>query len=463
MGTSYRADAHQHRYSPRADALNSITKLYSIYLKVIFMKDSRDLRYERGQLADEMKAILDSAEANGRDLTPAEQKQFDSLNLKQSALQKQIERLEISNGLQVEINTPPANLGRRTNPVNDPDIMLHDTGQTWVNAKTGEPIRVYGKGDKLPVSRNKGPGLGAIIRGMFLGSRGDLAVQNALSVGTDSAGGYHVPQHLVADVIEAMRNRSRVMEAGAQMVLLDAATVKVARIATEPTPAWRAEAGTVSESQPTFDQVVFAPKSVDLLIKASLEILEDAYNMNELILDLLGKAIGLELDRAALFGTGASNQPTGLWNQANVLAVDLGTNGDTLEQADLRAALALLSANNAPPPTAAIMAPRTYYEIDAWTDTTDQPLQLSRALQAVPFLETNQVPINQTKGTATNASTILMGDYSYMLIGVRTSLDLQIASELFRETGQVGFFARARYDVQLLQPKAFCKIAGIIP
>lgn len=409
-----------------------------------------------------MKAILDTAETQGRDLNAAEQKQFDTLNAKQSALQKQIERIEISNGLQVEVNTPPDNTVRRTNPDPNPEA-LHNSGQAWIDTKTGEPIRVYGKGEKLPVTHSKGPGLGAMVRGMFLGPRGDLAVQNALSVGSNPAGGYTVPEHLVAGVIEAMRNKSRVMEAGARMVLLDAATVNVARVATEPTPSWRAEGAAVSESTPTFEQITFEAKSVDLLIKSTIELLEDSFNMNELILDLLGKAIALELDRAALFGTGASNQPTGLWNQANVLALNLGTNGDTLEQADLRSAMALLSANNAPPPTAAIMAPRTYYEIDGWTDTTDQPLQLSRALQAVPFLETNQVPINQSHGTATDASTILMGDYSHMLIGVRTSLDLQIAPELFRETGQVGFFARARYDVQLLQPKAFCKITGIIP
>ena len=70
------------------------------------MKDVKDLRYERGQLADEMKAILDTAEKQGRDLNAAEQKQFDALNTRQASLQKQIERFDISNGLQVELNAP---------------------------------------------------------------------------------------------------------------------------------------------------------------------------------------------------------------------------------------------------------------------------------------------------------------------------------------------------------------------
>ena len=84
-------------------------------------------------------------------------------------------------------------------------------------------------------------------------------------------------------------------------------------------------------------------------------------------------------------------------------------------------------------------------------------------MQGIPFLDTNQVPIDQTHGTATDASPVLLGDYSQMVIGVRTLLDLQVANELYRANGQVGFYARARYDVQLLQPKAFCKITGIIP
>jgi Phage capsid family len=139
-----------------------------------------------------------------------------------------------------------------------------------------------------------------------------------------------------------MRSKSWVLQAGAQLMPLPANPVKMTRVVTEPTPSWRAEAAAVSESDPTFEQVSFTPHSLDLLIKASLEILEDSPNFNDVITQLL----------------------------ANVLAISLGTNGAQLPQGDLRDAMDALSTNNAATPTAAIMHLLTYYCIDGWVDST---------------------------------------------------------------------------------------------
>ncbi|GAB5449930.1 MAG: hypothetical protein Hals2KO_02580 [Halioglobus sp.] len=417
--------------------------------------ETLSLRQERGDIVDAMSAILDTAESKQRDLTDAEQDKYNTLNEKQSALKARIERLEHAGALNAELDAP---MGEPTRPQ-----LENARPKGWVDVLSGKSVEVYDRGECLQSSPINGPGLGDIVKGMFLGPKGNADIQNALSVGTDSAGGYHVPEHLARSVIEAMRNKLRTVEAGAQTVLLPAHDVHMTRVATEPTPSWRAESAAVSESDPTFERVTFSSNSLDMLIKCSLEIMEDAIDFDSVVLDLLASCIAREIDRAALFGSGASNQPTGLFNQSNVLEVDLGTNGDTLAQADLRTALSTLSANNAAMPTGAIMAPRTYFDIDAWADTTGQPIQLSPAIAAVPFLETNQVPIDQSHGTANDASCILMGDYSQMMIGVRTELQIQIANELYRANGQVGFFARARYDVQLRQPKAFCKVTGITP
>lgn len=420
--------------------------------------DINAIRHERGEVVNAMRALLDKAESQNRDLTAAEQREYDTLDKKQQTLQARIEREDhtqkLCDHLDESVDTPSRPLIGNG--------KAKTSGQ-WEDTFSGKSISVYGKGQPIEIPKVQGPSLGDTVRGMFLGPKGNSDIKNALSVGTDSAGGYHVPEHLVLEVIEHMRSKSRVLQAGAQLVPLPANPVKMTRIATEPTPSWRAEAAAVSESDPTFEQVTFTPNSVDLLVKASIEVLEDSPNFNDIIMKLLSDAIALEIDRAALFGSGASNEPTGLFNQSNVLETDLGTNGAQLAQADLRTALEALYTNNAPAPSAAIMHPRTYFDIDGWAATDNQPLMLSKALQAVPMLETTQVPIDQTHGTATDASTILMGDFSQMVIGVRTALDLQVANELYRANGQVGFFARARYDVQLLQPKAFNKVTGIIP
>lgn len=147
------------------------------------MKDVKDLRYERGQLADEMKAILDTAEKQGRDLNAAEQKQFDALNTRQASLQKQIERFDISNGLQVELNAP-AVVGRRTNP----------EGQGYSPPASSKFVLNQGEVDFLR-----------------FGSKAGLSVKNSMSIGTDTDGGYTVVPELSRLIIETIAETNPIL------------------------------------------------------------------------------------------------------------------------------------------------------------------------------------------------------------------------------------------------------------
>lgn len=95
---------------------------------------------------------------------------------------------------------------------------------------------------------------GAYLRSMILGPKTDLE-RRALSEGTDSAGGYTVPDILSARMIDRMRSASVVVRAGAQSVPLESDVSYVAKIVSDPVPAWRVENASVAESDPTFGRV----------------------------------------------------------------------------------------------------------------------------------------------------------------------------------------------------------------
>jgi HK97 family phage major capsid protein len=287
------------------------------------------------------------------------------------------------------------------------------------------------------------------------------AIKNALSVGTDSAGGYTVPEPLYREAIDVMRNKTRVVSAGAQTVMLSADKLNMARVTSDLTPAWRAENAAVAESATVFDNVQFVAKSHAVLIKVSRELLEDSINIESVLMNQFAQQMALSIDYAALMGDGASNSPTGLFSQANVQELDLDANGAVLTLSDLRDSLQLLSEANAEPPTAAIMAPRTYYDIDSWADTTNQPLILPKSLANLPLLETNQIPIDQTHGTETAASTILLGDFTQLMIGMRSAVRIEVLRETFAGNLQYGFLCHMRADVQLAHPASFVKVTGI--
>jgi HK97 family phage major capsid protein len=74
----------------------------------------------------------------------------------------------------------------------------------------------------------------------------------------------------------------------------------------------------VSESDPTFGQVVFAPKSLAVMVKVSQELMDDSANIATERPRILAAALALELDCAALLGTGTAPEPRGVANTAGI-------------------------------------------------------------------------------------------------------------------------------------------------
>ena len=124
--------------------------------------------------------------------------------------------------------------------------------------------------------------------------------------------------------------------------------------------------------------------------------------------------------------------------------------------------LALLTANEGKV-SAIVQAPRSGIAAAKFKDAQGQPLQLPPLLKDVPFLSTNSVPVNQVQGTANNATSAFLGDFSQVLVGIRTSLQITVLNERFAEFGQVGFVGWLRADVQVARPAALAKIVGIKP
>jgi HK97 family phage major capsid protein len=302
-----------------------------------------------------------------------------------------------------------------------------------------------------------------MLRAMVLGARNDIE-RKALSEGTDSAGGYSVPVHIAAQVIDLLRARSHIFSAGARTVPLHTEKANIVKVASDPVAAWRLENASVATSDPTFASVSFQARSLAVLVKVSRELLEDSINIEQALTMALASALGGELDRVALIGSGTAPEPRGLVNTSGIGSVSMGTNGAAITSyANLLTAAQTISDANAMEPTAAIMAPRTRFALAGLADTTGQPLRRPDVLERLKFLATTKLPVDETQGTAENASTLVMGDFAQLMVGVRSSLRIEVLRELFAQNHQYGFVAHLRADVAVAQPGAFAKIVGIIP
>lgn len=329
----------------------------------------------------------------------------------------------------------------------------------------GKPIPVYRADESMAHERNRGDlTAGSMVRAYLAGPRNDDE-RRSLAVGTDSAGGYTVPTPLAREFIDLLRTLTRVIQAGAQTVSMPSQTLTMAKLLTDVVPTYRGELGAVSEDQPTLGEVALSANSLAVVIRVSRELLQDSVNIDSIIDTTIANAFSIEVDRAALFGSGTSNEPTGLVNTAGVQTTDMAVNGAALAGYGevLSHLQALSDANVNLDGVASLMAPRTQFALAALTATDNQPLMAPEPWASVRKLPTTAVPVNQDQGTANDASSIITGDFRDLYIGMRQELQVQRLNERYADTLEVGFLASMRYDIAITRPASFSILRGITP
>ncbi|MEB8341794.1 phage major capsid protein [Streptomyces endophyticus] len=309
------------------------------------------------------------------------------------------------------------------------------------------------------------------IKGLATGNwKNAEAEKKALSEGTLTAGGHLVPTPLAGSIIDLARNQMRVAQAGATFVPMTAQTLKIPRLTGEGTPGWRAENAAISAADMTFDSVTFTARSLNRLVTMSVELFEDSDpSASDVIANSFAQQIALELDRAALRGTGSAPEPRGVLNQSGVTLTTHGTNGSVIGSPPAAGTMgwefAVQAAgaveNNNFTPNAQIMAPRTNQSLSLLRDTTNQYIAPPRYLDNIPRLTTKQVPTNLTVGSSSDCSEVYTGQWDMLGVGIRTEFRIEFLRERYADNGQYAFLAWMRADVQCFQPGAFVVDTGV--
>jgi HK97 family phage major capsid protein len=409
-----------------------------------------EVKAERHDIFLAAEKIVLAARESGKDLAGANLAQYHGLIAQLKVLDSQIEQ------------------GSKHSAVNPGTTFSQPTA--FARDTEGRKLPIFAKGQSIEAHMRQELGspeegeitLGSVCRAMALGG-GSPAVRNALSEGTDSAGGVTVPVVTSSTLIDALRARCTVFQAGAQTLVLDAGkSTTIAAIVSDPTAAWRVENSAVATSDMSFSPVTLTPKTLAVTVLASRELIEDSLNLNEALMISIAAAFAQELDRVALLGSGTAPVPKGLVNISGVGSYSMGTNGAAITSYDpFVQALAVLRGANAQDPTAVIINPRTDLEINLLKDSQNRPLGRPKAIENLPFLVTSKLPINETQGTSSTASHAFMGNFAEMLIGVRAALRIEVLREKYADNLQYGFLCWLRADVAVKHAASFCSIVGI--
>jgi HK97 family phage major capsid protein len=295
--------------------------------------------------------------------------------------------------------------------------------------------------------------------------------RKALGEGTDSAGGYLVPEEYLGEVKDRITAQTIVRRAGATVYPMATDTLNIPKISGGATAYWVGENAQITSSDETLDQLQLVAKLLAAMVKVSNQLLADASPSAEAAIRRdIAKVISLAEDNAFIAGTGTSNQPTGIINTTGVNEITLGANGATPAFDDIYDALYQVESNNGLA-SSWIMHPRTKNTLMKIKDSNEQfiynvapSVKEPDSLVGLPVFLTTQIPTNLTVGTSNDCTYIIVGQFDEAIIGERAGLEFSTdQSGTAFEYYQTWIRAISRLDFGLRTPEAFCKVTGVRP
>lgn len=342
-------------------------------------------------------------------------------------LTKEIKRLEKRNAIEAELNMP----------MNRPIVgkpMVEDE-----NEKKGRASKNYKK-SFWNVMRQKTV-------------RPDII--DALQIGTDSEGGYLVPEEYENTLVEALEEEN-IFRKLANVINTSSGDRKIPVVASKGSASWVDEEGTISDSDDAFSQVSIGAYKLGTLIKVSNELLNDsAFNLESYISKEFARRIGSKEEEAFFTGNG-TGKPIGIFNATGGAEIGVTTASSTSITAD--EVIDLFYSLKAPYRKKAvwILNDATVKAIRKLKDKNDnylwQPALTAGTPDTIlgrPVYTSSYVPT-----IAAGAKTIAFGDFSYYWIADRQGRIFKKLNELYAATDQTGFVATQRVDGKLVLPEA---------
>lgn len=347
----------------------------------------------------------------------------------------------------------------------------------FVNAETRQPIRAYDQGESVvsvdPASHGgeAPPRVGRVMADLITGNLTAETMAAGFS-GSDSSGGYLLNPMMSAMFIDLARSASVAMRAGARTIPMTGAELVVVRLTQDPTAHWRREGTAVTASSAQFGRIVLRPKSLAVKQVLTIELVEDASNIVDIIESAIRSAMGLKLDQAVLLGSGAEAEPKGVVNTEGVnTETGVGTPADYSDVTSSVRQVFEANYPGEPSGLAWIMHPRDAATYDGLVEATEgQPLRPTPWAGELRQLMTTSMPTDLGGGAE---SQMIVGDFSEVVVGMRTT---GVRVELLREGAitddegethnlasemKVAIRAYLRADVAVMRPAFFTVLSGV--
>lgn len=389
-----------------------------------------ELREKRAKAWDAAKQFLDAKRGADGMLSEEDTATYDKMEQDVMNLGKEIERLERQAAIDAELSKATS-----TPLTGKPGAKM---GKDEVE-KTGRASDEY-KGSFWNAMRVKAP---------------MPSVLNALQEGTDSEGGYLVPDEFERTLVEALEEEN-VFRTLAHVIKTSSGDRKIPVVASKGTASWVDEEGAYTESDDAFSQVSIGAYKLGTMIKVSEELLADSvFDLEAYISKEFARRIGAREEESFFNGDG-KGKPLGILAAAGGAEVGVTAASATAITAD--EVIDLFYSLKAPYRKNAVwlLNDATVKQIRKLKDSTGQYLWQPSLVAGTPDTILGR-PVKTSAfmpTAAAGAKTIAFGDFKYYWIADRQGRTFKKLSELFAATGQVGFMGTQRVDGKLILPEA---------
>lgn len=337
-------------------------------------------------------------------------------------------------------------LGKEIDRLNKQAAIDNELNQPTTNAIVGAPTLGKESGAKDQYDQS----FWNMMRGNVSAN-----VMNALKEGSDSDGGYLVPDEFENQLIQKL-HQENVLRSISHVIQTSSGDHKIPVVASEGTASWLDEEAAYTESNSSFGQVTLGAHKLGTLIKVSDELLNDsAFDLTNYISTEFARRLGDSEEEAFLTGNG-TGRPTGILNDSNgakdgVTAAD----ADAItfdELIDLFYSLKEPYRKNA----VFLMNDSTVKAVRKLKDQNGQYIWQPSVQLGTPDMILNRpVFTSQYMPTLSAGNKIaLFGDFSYYWIADRQGRTFKRLNELYAVNGQVGFLGSQRVDAKTILPEA---------
>ena len=386
-----------------------------------------EIRERRAKAWDAAKNFLDAKRGSDGMLSAEDAAAYDRMEADVVNLGKEVERLERQAAIDMELSRATSH------PLTEKPQK--PTGKDKTGIATDEYRSAF-----WTAMRNKSV---------------DHTIFNALEVGTDSEGGYLVPDEYQRTLIDALQDQN-IFRQLAHVITTSSGDRKIPVVASHGSASWIDEEGQYPESDDAFSQVSIGAYKLATMIKVSEELLNDSvFDVPAYIAREFARRIGAAEEEAFFTGNG-TGKPTGILSATG--GAQTGVTAASATAITMDEVMDLFYSLRAP------------YRRNAIFIMNDATVKALRKLKNgnndyiwQPSVQAGQPDtlLNRPVYTssfmptiAAGAKSILFGDLSYYWVADRSSRSFKRLNELYAPTGQVGFLSSERVDGKLILPEA---------